>query len=36
MIPHIISPEEGEEVVRAVKFPPMGERGIGSFSFSGR
>jgi 4-hydroxy-2-oxoheptanedioate aldolase len=36
IIPHIVSPEEAEDVVRAAKFPPRGERGIGTLSFSGR
>jgi 4-hydroxy-2-oxoheptanedioate aldolase len=36
IIPHINTPEEVEEVVSAAKFPPRGERGIGSLSFSGR
>ena len=28
LIPHVSTPEEAEELVQAVKFPPMGERGI--------
>ena len=29
MIPHVSTPEEAEDLVRKVKFPPMGDRGIG-------
>jgi 4-hydroxy-2-oxoheptanedioate aldolase len=36
LIPHIISPDEVESIVRAAKFPPTGERGIGTLCFSGR
>jgi 2-keto-3-deoxy-L-rhamnonate aldolase RhmA len=36
LIPHVITPEEVEDVVSAVKFPPRGIRGMGSLNFSGR
>ena len=36
IIPHIINAEEVEAIVRMAKFPPKGERGIGSLCFSGR
>jgi 4-hydroxy-2-oxoheptanedioate aldolase len=35
LIPHILTAEETEDVVRNAKFPPKGERGIGSLCFSG-
>ncbi|MCH2597733.1 MAG: aldolase/citrate lyase family protein [Pirellulales bacterium] len=28
LIPHVSTPEEAEELVAAIKFPPVGERGI--------
>lgn len=36
IVPHILSAKEVEEIVRMAKFPPRGERGIGSLCFSGR
>lgn len=36
IIPHILNGEEVDEVVRAAKFPPAGDRGFGSLCFSGR
>lgn len=35
IVPHIQSPEEAREIVRAAKFPPLGDRGYGSLCFSG-
>ena len=34
LVPHINTREEVEDVVRAAKFPPRGERGIGTLCFS--
>ena len=34
IVPHINTAEEVEEIVRAAKFPPRGERGIGTLCFS--
>ena len=28
LIPHVSTPEKAEELATAVKFPPLGERGI--------
>lgn len=36
LVPHVLTAGEVEEVVRAAKFPPRGERGIGSLCLSGR
>ena len=36
LIPHILNAEEAEEIVRMAKFPPKGDRGIGSLCFSGK
>ncbi len=36
VIPHILTAEEAEDIVRKAKFPPRGDRGIGSLCFSGR
>ena len=36
LVPHINAAEEIEEVVKAAKFPPRGDRGIGSLCFSAR
>ncbi|MFQ6054000.1 MAG: HpcH/HpaI aldolase/citrate lyase family protein [Candidatus Bathyarchaeia archaeon] len=36
LVPHINTAEEVEEVVKAAKFPPRGERGIGTLCFSAR
>lgn len=36
LIPHILTAKEAEEIVRMAKFPPKGNRGIGSLCFSGR
>jgi 2-keto-3-deoxy-L-rhamnonate aldolase RhmA len=35
LIPHILTPDEVLDVVRAAKFPPKGIRGMGSLCFSG-
>jgi len=35
LVPHINTAEEVEEVVKAAKFQPRGERGIGTLCFSG-
>jgi 4-hydroxy-2-oxoheptanedioate aldolase len=34
LVPHINTAEEVEEIVKAARFPPRGERGIGSLCFS--
>ncbi len=36
IVPHVLKLEEVEDIVRKAKFPPRGERGIGSLCFSGR
>jgi 2-keto-3-deoxy-L-rhamnonate aldolase RhmA len=36
LIPHITNPGQVEEIVRFAKFPPLGDRGIGTLCFSGR
>lgn len=36
IVPHVLKAKEVEETVRRAKFPPLGERGIGSLCFSGR
>jgi len=36
LVPHVNTAEEVEAVVRAAKFPPRGERGIGTLCFSAR
>ncbi len=36
LVPHINTPEEVEEIVKASKFPPRGNRGIGTLCFSAR
>jgi len=36
LVPHINTAEEVEEVVRAARFPPRGDRGIGTLCFSAR
>jgi 4-hydroxy-2-oxoheptanedioate aldolase len=36
LVPHVLTVEDVEDVVRYSKFPPKGERGIGSLCFSGR
>ncbi|HUS79334.1 MAG TPA: aldolase/citrate lyase family protein [Patescibacteria group bacterium] len=36
LIPHVLNAEEVEGIVRMAKFPPRGDRGIGSLCFSGR
>ena len=36
VIPHILTAEEAEDIVRKAKFPPRGDRGIRSLCFSGR
>jgi 2-keto-3-deoxy-L-rhamnonate aldolase RhmA len=36
LVPHVLTAEDVEGVVRAAKFPPQGERGIGSLCLSGR
>ena len=36
IVPHIKTPQEAEGIVRAAKFPPLGDRGYGSLCFSGR
>jgi len=33
MIPHVNTPEEAADLVRKVKFPPLGDRGIEGFGF---
>lgn len=35
IVPHIRNAKEAEEIVRAAKFPPLGDRGYGSLCFSG-
>lgn len=35
IVPHISSAREAREIVRAAKFPPLGDRGYGSLCFSG-
>ncbi len=36
MIPHVSTVEEAEALVRSVKFPPMGERGLDGWGFDTR
>jgi len=36
LIPHVLTAKEVEDIVRMAKFPPKGDRGIGSLCFSGR
>jgi 4-hydroxy-2-oxoheptanedioate aldolase len=36
LIPHINKAEEVEDIVKAAKFPPIGERGMGSLCFSAK
>jgi 2-keto-3-deoxy-L-rhamnonate aldolase RhmA len=36
IVPHVLTAGEVEDVVRMAKFPPRGERGIGTLCFSGR
>lgn len=36
LVPDISSREEGEELIKAAKFPPKGSRGYSSFCFSGQ
>jgi len=36
IVPHVLTAEDVEDIVRMAKFPPRGERGIGSLCFSGR
>lgn len=35
IVPHVKTEEEARAIVRAAKFPPVGERGYGSLCFSG-
>ena len=36
LVPHVLNAGEVEDIVKMAKFPPRGDRGIGSLCFSGR